>query len=134
MHLIWFFIHLTVTESRCDPYRLVNDNFSLFHALNSLLLKLENKNTLPLDFAYLWPKLLLKRKVLLIFYRNKMFPKLPFLSSKNELEVQHLKDGGRKRPLSAFFYGIWWKVSSFRAYNVTCFVVIIVFSINMQHF
>ena len=45
VHLIWFFSHLNVRQSRCDTYRLVVNNFPLFYALNSLLLKLENKNT-----------------------------------------------------------------------------------------
>ena len=44
VHLILFFSHLTVRQSRCNPYRLVVNNFSLFYALNSVLLKLENKN------------------------------------------------------------------------------------------
>ena len=38
-----FFFHLAVRQSRCDPYRLVVIIFSLFYALNTLLLKLENK-------------------------------------------------------------------------------------------
>ena len=130
--LIWFFFRLIVRQSRCDPYRLVVNNFCLFYALSSLLLKLENKNVPGLCISI--TKIIAKTWNFTFFFRDNTIFELSFLLSKNELVLPHVKDGRRKRPLTGFFYGIWWNIYLFRAYNVTWFVLIILFSKNMQQF
>ena len=131
VHLIWIFYHVAVRQSRCNPYRLVVNDFSLFYARNSLLLELGNKNS-PGICIYV-TRSIVRTWNFTIFFRNKTFSEFPFFPSKNEFEVQIVKHGRKKRLLTGFFYGIWWNIFLFRAYNVT-YLVIILFSINMQHF
>ena len=110
VHLIWFFFHLTLRQSSCNPYRLFN-NFSLFYALNSLLLKLENKNA-P-GFCISVTISIVKTLNSTNFFQKWTFSEVPFLPSKNEFEVWHMKDSRRKRLLTGFFYSIWWNIFYF---------------------
>ena len=122
--LIWLFLHLTVRQERCVPYRLVVNMFSLLYALNGLLSKLQNKNSSRLCIS------VTKSIINTNFFRKNTFFELPFVPSK----VRHLKDARGKRPLTGSFYDIWWNMFILKTYHVTYFVVMILFSINVQYF